>query len=229
MNFVAIKMLVGDRLKYIGLVAGLAFAALMITQQASLFSGYAGRMGIWLRETGPFDLWVMDPQVDFIDGGKPMQGGTLERVRGVPGVLWAAPMYKAPLRVRLPDGTTVEARLIGLDDATLAGGPPEIVGGAIDVLRRDRAVIVDEATLADGLRLETGLPGEGPRPLRVGDSIDVNDHEMVVAGTYRRSPEFFWDPMIFTTYSRALRIAPPERKQTTSWRARSRRRPARRR
>ena len=31
MNFVALKMLVGDRLKYIALVAGIAFAALLIT------------------------------------------------------------------------------------------------------------------------------------------------------------------------------------------------------
>ena len=39
MNFVALKMLVGDRLKYISLVAGIAFAALLVTQQASIFTG----------------------------------------------------------------------------------------------------------------------------------------------------------------------------------------------
>ena len=32
----AVKMLVGDRLKYLGLVLGLAFASLLITQQASI-------------------------------------------------------------------------------------------------------------------------------------------------------------------------------------------------
>jgi len=32
MNFVALKMLVGDRLKYLALIAGVSFAALLITQ-----------------------------------------------------------------------------------------------------------------------------------------------------------------------------------------------------
>ena len=41
MNLIALKMLTGDRLKYISLVAGIAFAALLVTQQASIFTGYS--------------------------------------------------------------------------------------------------------------------------------------------------------------------------------------------
>jgi hypothetical protein len=33
MNLVAIKMLVGDRAKYLGIIMGLTFASLLITQQ----------------------------------------------------------------------------------------------------------------------------------------------------------------------------------------------------
>ena len=50
MNFLAMKMLVGDRLKYLSLVAGLAFAALLVTQQASIFCGYALRTGSWIHD-----------------------------------------------------------------------------------------------------------------------------------------------------------------------------------
>ena len=46
MNFLAMKMLIGDRLKYLSLVAGLAFAALLVTQQASIFCGYAPAHGL---------------------------------------------------------------------------------------------------------------------------------------------------------------------------------------
>ena len=49
MNFVALKMLVGDRLKYLALIAGVSFAALLITQQASIFAGYTLRTGSWIR------------------------------------------------------------------------------------------------------------------------------------------------------------------------------------
>jgi putative ABC transport system permease protein len=212
MNFVALKMLVGDRLKYISLVAGLAFAALLVTQQASIFTGYALRTGAWIRDTGVADLWVMDEQVEFTEDNMPLLDTALNRVRGVPGVEWAVPMYKGHLKARLPDGTLTNVRVIGLDDATLVGGPPEMTQGELVALRQDRAVLINEAQAADGLLLMRGLPGEGPRPLRVGDTLSLNDHEAVVAGTYRATPEFFWEPVLYTTYTRALSMAPRERK-----------------
>src|SRR5438445_85915 len=39
MLWVALKMLTGDRAKYLGSVAGVTFAALLIAQQASIFCG----------------------------------------------------------------------------------------------------------------------------------------------------------------------------------------------
>ena len=211
MIFVALKMLVGDRLKYVALVAGVAFAALLVTQQASIFTGYTMRTGSWVRDLRWADLWVMDPQVRFADDMKPMSDTALQRVRGVDGVAAAVPMYKGYLKCRLPDGTLLQSRVIGLDDATLAGGPPEVTGGgSLDLLRQDRAVLVNGADLADKLRLTYA---EG-RPLAVGDRIALNDNEAVVAGTFKATPEFFWEPVIYTTYSRALAMAPRERKLT---------------
>jgi putative ABC transport system permease protein len=211
---IALKMLLGDRLKYIALVAGLAFAALLVTQQSSIFAGYTLRTGSWIRDTGAADLWVMDPQLVFTEDNKPMLERALYQVRGVDGVEWAVPMYKGWLNLRLPDGTRVTTRLIGLDDASLVGGPPEMVAGCLEDLRRDRAVIVHADQVGDGLLLKRGLDGEGPRPLRVGDTVGVRDHGLEVVGTFRSSPEFFWDPLVYTTYSRALQVAPPDRRMT---------------
>lgn len=210
MTWIALKMLVGDRLKYIALVAGVAFAALLITQQASIFTGYSMRTGSWVRDLQWADLWVMDPQVRFADDIKPMSDTALTRVRGIEGVETAVPLYKGYIKCRLPDGTLIQSRVVGLDDATLAGGPPEVVGQSLDVLRQDRAVLVNQADLADKLRLTL----HAQRGLNVGDRLSLNDHEAIVVGTYRATPEFFWEPVIYTTYSRALSMAPPERKQT---------------
>jgi len=207
MNFIALKMLVGDRLKYIALVAGIAFAALLITQQASIFTGYASQIGAWVRDTSYADLWVMDDQIQFDNDFKPMSDTALTRVRGIDGVKWAVPMFKSYLKCRLPDGTRVQVRVVGLDDATLVGAPPQIVHGTLEDLRRDRAVIINADQAADTLRL-----GHENRPLRVGDRIDINDHEAEVVGTFNSSREFFWDPVIYTTYSRALSWAPQERR-----------------
>jgi len=210
MNFVALKMLVGDRMKYVALVAGVAFAALLITQQAAIFVGYAMQTGAWVRDTAVADLWVMDDQVEFTDDFKPMADMELQRIRGVPGVAWAVPMYKNYLRSRLPDGTLTQTRVVGLDDATLTGGPPEMVEGRLEDLRQDRGVLVNVS------QVDTTLaPRRGGAPLKVGDRISVNDNEAVVVGTYRATKEFFWDPVLYTTYSRALSWAPRERKVLT--------------
>ena len=211
MNFVALKMLVGDRLKYVALVAGIAFAALLITQQASIFTGYSNQIGAWIRDTGQADIWVMDDQVTFADDYKPMLETSLQRVRSVPGVSWAVPMYKNYLRTRLPEGTLVQTRIIGLDDATLTGGPPTMVEGKLEDLRRDRAVIVNVADTGTSLALKR----DGNRPLKVGDRISINDNEAIVVGTYRATKEFFWDPAFYTTYTRALGWAPRERRLLT--------------
>jgi putative ABC transport system permease protein len=213
MNFVALKMLLGDRMKYLSLIAGLAFASLLVTQQASIFTGYALRCGSWLRDTDVADLWVFDEQAEFSDDFKLMLDTSLNRVRGIPGVRWAQPMYKNFVNVILPDGTSINTRMIGLDDTTLLGGPPEMVTGALGDLRRDRAVFINAADASDSLQMKRN-PG-GPRPLRPGDRISINDHEAIVAGTYKSTKEFFWEPVIYTTFSRAIFMGPKVRRSLT--------------
>jgi putative ABC transport system permease protein len=208
MNLIALKMLIGDKLKYISLVAGLAFAALLITQQASIFTGFTLQMGAWVRDTSVADLWVMDDQVNFVDDFKPISVERLQRVRGVDGVEWAVPMFKNYLQVQLPDGTRVACRIVGLDDASLVGGPPEMVEGRLEDLRRDRAVFINIAQAGTTLSQKR----MGGVPLKVGDRLAINDNEAIIAGTYRATREFFWDPVIYTTYSRALSWAPPQRR-----------------
>jgi putative ABC transport system permease protein len=210
MMFVAIKMLIGDRLKYLALVSGVAFAALLITQQSSIFTGFALRTGAWIHDVSVADLWVSDPQMEFSDDLKPMSETQLQRIRGTEGVAWAVPMTKNYLKVRLADGSVFQSRVIGLDDGTLVGGPPIMVTGRLEDLRQDKAVIVREEDLTSGL-----LPRRGGKPLKVGDRFDINDNEAVIVGTFRSTTEFFWEPVVYTLRTRALSWAPKERKQLT--------------
>ena len=213
MNYVAIRMLVGDRMKYISLVAGLAFAALLVTQQAAIFTGYISRMGSWLKDTNVADLWVFDEQMEFSDDIRFMQDTTVNRIRGIPGVKWAQPMFKGYTNVVLPDGTSRNCRIIGLDDMTLIGGPPEMVQGRLSDLRRDRAVIMDVEDANEGLQLRRHP--DGPKPMKVFDHLSINDHDAVVVGSYRRTKEFFWEPVIYTTFSRARFMLPSIRRTLT--------------
>src|SRR5258708_38706675 len=101
MSWIALKMLVGDRAKFLGIVLGLTFAALLITQQGSIFCGLMLRTCGQITDITGADLWVMDPNVRYIDDVKPMIENNLYRVRGVDGVRWAVPLYKGNGRAKI--------------------------------------------------------------------------------------------------------------------------------
>ena len=207
MNSIALKMLMGDKLKYFGLIAGIAFATMLILQQSSILVGFARQTGAFIRDTAQADLWIMDPQVRFSQDQVPVRSTTMQLARGVPGVDWALPLYQGFLRGKMPDGTRFTMILVGVDDATLVGAPPIIVDGTLADLRRDKAVFIQADKPEKKLMMKRG----GNRPLALGDRLAANDQEAVVTGTYRGRESFFWEPVIYTTYSRALQYAPPER------------------
>src|ERR1700743_85258 len=102
MYSVALKMLVGDRAKYLGIIMGLTFASLLITQQAGIFYGLMARTYGAIEDLGLPDVWVMDPKVQFVDDVKPLQDTVVTRIRGIEGVQWAVPLYKGLIKARLP-------------------------------------------------------------------------------------------------------------------------------
>jgi putative ABC transport system permease protein len=210
MGFVALKMLIGDRAKYIGMVVGLTFASLLMTQQAAIFIGIMIRTYSFLSDFSLPDIWVVDPQVQYIEDIKPLRDTEVLRVRGVEGVEWAVPVYKGMMRARLGNGTFQTCVMIGLDDATLIGGPPVMIAGQLSDLRQSDAVIVDDVGASGKL---ARLSPTGQRvPLRVGDILELNDHRAFVVGICHVTRTFQSNPVIYTTYSRATIFAPQERK-----------------
>jgi len=105
MSWIALKMLTGNRGKYLGIILGIAFASLLIAQQASIFCGLMLQTSGQIRDIQGADIWVMDPNVQFSDDVKPLSENDLYRVRGVSGVSWAVRLYKGLTRSRLEDGT----------------------------------------------------------------------------------------------------------------------------
>jgi putative ABC transport system permease protein len=212
MNHIALKMLMGDRGKYLGIVMGLTFASLIMTQQPAIFIGLMTRSFSFVSDLGYPDIWVMDAKVQYVDDIKPLQDTELYRVRGVAGVEWAMPVFKGLLKARLEDGTFQTCIVIGLDDTTLIGGPPEMLAGKLQDLRRSDAVIVDLDGATGKLAKPPKVPGGKPTPLKVGDTLELNDKRAIVVGIAKVTKTFQSQPVIYTTYSRAISFAPRERK-----------------
>lgn len=172
MFWIALKMLTGDKAKFLGIVMGLTFASLLIYQQGSIFWGLMLRTAGQISDITGADLWVMDANVRYVDDVKPMIENNLYRVRGVEGVKWAVPLYKgngrakinstqlAPGNPQAPVGYRLkvieQVILLGLDDASMVGAPsPEkMLAGSLADLRKPDAVVVDDN------RLPKLYPGE---------------------------------------------------------------------
>lgn len=212
MNYIAIKMLMGDTGKYIGIVMGLTFASLIMTQQPAIFMGLMSRSYSFITDVGLPDIWVMDEKVQFIDDIKSLQDTELYRVRGVSGVKWAMPMYKGMQKARMADGTFQNCTVIGLDDTTLIGVPAVLVEGKLEDLRRSDSVIVDFDGANEKLAKPPLVAGGKKIPLKIGDSLELNDRRAIVVGIAKATRTFQSQPAIYTTYSRAKTYAPRERK-----------------
>ncbi|MDR4498779.1 MAG: ABC transporter permease [Candidatus Scalindua sp.] len=200
----------GNRAKYLGIIFGLAFASLLITQQSSIFVGLMTRTFSFLTDTSLPDIWVVDKKVQYVDDLKPLKEMESLRVRSVEGVAWAVPLYKGLLKARLPNGNFQTCNVIGLDDETLIGGPPRMVEGKLADLRQSDAVIVDSVSVKGKL---ARVQPDGKRvPLKIGDTMELNDHRAVVAGICQIQRPFQSQPVVYTTFSRATMFAPRERK-----------------
>jgi len=209
MRRIALHMLMGDTGKYLGIVAGVMFASLLIVEQTSMLFGilrqtYSGVTAVQA------DIWVMDPKVKSIDDSKPMADGELGRVRSVEGIAWAMPLYKGSTSAKLENGDTQMISLVGIDGTTFIGGPTQMVEGKLSDLRTSDAVIVDAMSAHDKL---AHVAADGTRvPLKLGDILEINDHRVRVIGFCQVARGFQSQSVIYTTYNRALEIAPTQRK-----------------
>lgn len=192
----ALRMLTRDTGKYLALVVGLTFATVLITQQASIFLGLLKRATGILQNVGQPDLWVMDPRVQTVLEIRNMSERDFDRVRTVPGVAWAEPLFSARAVVELTDGSYKTAQLIGIDRSTLIGQPPEMLAGRLEDLRAPDAILIDE-----GSRKRLAWP-------EIGDVLRLNDRRAVVVGFCRAKLGFDSNAMIYTTFDNARRFTP---------------------
>jgi len=203
MNYVALKMLFGDRAKYLMLLAGLTFSTMLIVQQGSIFWGLMtwSQSGI-TNVNAP--VWVTDSNINQVEEIKPLADTTVNVVRSVPGVEWAVPLYKGVQRARLRNGNYEQIALVGIEASTLIGRPYTVLEGKIEDLRSPEAVAIDQLGVE---RLG------GPENIHLGTTFEINDHRVKIVAIVKTQKSFQNFPFVYTTYERALSVTPEERRK----------------
>jgi putative ABC transport system permease protein len=238
-------MLVGERTKFLGIVFGMTFAALLMSQQMAIFCGIMMLTTNQIRNIEGIDIWVMDRDVSSIDDVKPLAETALHRVWSVPGVRWAVPFYKGvpPLRLTVspgvakwqrrhptptPPSTSTSSKskatilqpvmLFGLDNPRLFRSlqPESVVAGSLDRLHQSDAIFLDKYSC------DLLWPDEREDVKKtqdygrfVGRTCELFDHRAEVVGVCRTVPNFVTLPVVYTTFMRAKQFMPGGPKATS--------------
>ena len=202
MLWIAIRMLTGDPQKFYGLLFGIGFSTLLITQQLTIFVNLVERGASGVYNAPEAQVWVMDPVSRTTDVNYAMPSTALDQVRSVPGVEWAVPHIRSAASVRTRKGDLEQVAIIGVDDATLIGLPKNLYVGTKDVLSQPDAVIIDDGGAIN-------MFGADVDP--VGERLELNDQRAVIRGIADTIPAFTSTAVLYTKYSRALNYVPGTR------------------
>ncbi len=202
MLWIAIRMLTGDSQKFYGLLFGIAFSTLLITQQLTIFVNLIERGASGVYNAPEAEIWVMDPVSRTTDVSYAMPSTALDEVRSVPGVEWAVPHLRANASVRTSTGDLEGVTIIGVDDATLIGLPKRFEQSNKAILSRPDTVIIDDVGV-------TNLFDNGADPL--GQRLELNDQRAIIRGVADSIPSFTSQVVLYTKYSQALNYVPGTR------------------
>ena len=195
-------MLVGDRSKFFGVIIGLAFAALLMTQQSAIFFGVMALTYGHATDTPQAEIWISDPGMMDFSISDVLNERELDNVRAIQGVSWAAPLLRRLVFSRDSQNAISPIMVLGIDDATCIGGPlPEamVTGSAGDILRPN-AVILDDYGSSRKLRT-SDIDGKS-RPVMIGDQVALNGHNFEVVGFCRSTLAIIPYPTAYMLRSR---------------------------
>ena len=208
MTGLALRMLFGERAKYLLLLSGIAAATIMMVQGVSLGFGILSYSYATIDNIRS-PIWVVDPMAQQVNDFQPLRETDVNRVRSVDGVAWAVPLFIGSAQARLLDrGVAKAVTLVGLDSTTLLGAPSRILKGALADLREPDSVIIDE-------RASVLLSPDPTRPLGIGNTFEMNDRTARIVGICFAKPSFGGGAYVFTTYDRAVQYVASQRKMVT--------------
>ena len=196
---IAYKLLVNDRTKFAALLVGITFAVFLMIEMTSLFAGILNRSSSTVINIGA-TVWVMDPAVQTVANTIPMPDNVLDKVRSLPGVKYAVPLYSGGALLKLRDGTYQSVNVVGLDDTSLFGRPQLIQGDIESIFAENSFIAIKDAEF---YKLKNPS---------IGTEFELNEHRGVITGIATVSASaLFGVPTLYTTYSRALQYIPNSR------------------
>jgi putative ABC transport system permease protein len=166
---VGLRMMVHDKLKMLGTLAGVFFAVLLSNQQAGTFLGLLHKNTMFIDNAGA-DVWIAPPNTQSLQPLKTIPEVLSRQASGVAGVSWSAPMLFGGGSVSLPGGGTEAITVVGTRLPAMKGGPWNMIAGSPRALEQPDTMIFE-----DGVRDTLG-------GLNLGSVREVSGRNVQVGG-----------------------------------------------
>jgi putative ABC transport system permease protein len=125
---IGLRMMVHDKIKFIGTLIGVVFAVVLVNQQGGTGLGILDRNVMYVDHAGA-DVWVMPAGTRTLQPGKLIEDTAVTQARAMPEVAWAEPILYGATTLSLPSGATEQVTLVGSRAPDWHGGPFNVVAG----------------------------------------------------------------------------------------------------
>jgi putative ABC transport system permease protein len=192
-----LKMMLHDKLKFVGTVSGVVIAVVLSVQQVGVLLGLLAKNTMFV-DHAQADIWIAPPGTELLNPGQPLPESVATRARVTPGVESVGHLAMGMGSVLKPGGGTEAVTIVGTELETGMGGPWNVVAGDVEALS-----LPDTVFFEDSRRDELG-------GLNLGSVREVNGSRVRVGGfTWGLNP--FGPPYAFAELDlgrRLLRLGP---------------------
>jgi putative ABC transport system permease protein len=193
MLWLAFRTILQKKGRFLITLMGITFSSLLTLTQVALFLGMMGNATAVIRNTDA-DIWIASKNTQSFDFGNPFPEQRINRVSGVPEVLWAKKLILTWGFLKLANGAQEQIQIVGFDPVTGVGGPWSMAAGYPADVNGGHYMIADTTSEQRLGRLD------------VGSIWELNETRFKLVGLSQGIKSFTTAPMVFMSYDHAQRL-----------------------
>lgn len=187
MFYVAVRILLYDKVKSFLTLLGVVFSVALIFAQIGIFLGLMETSSV-IIDHAPGDIWITSKNNKNFDFSQPFPEYIYHQVSSEQGIQWAEKLIVSWGLIKQKEGGTEQVEIVGFNPDTLIGGPWKMKAGSAAALKNGKYVIVDESA-----RRRLG-------DIQVGEYRDILYRRLQIVGISSGVKSFTTAPIVFTSY-----------------------------
>ncbi|MEK7307766.1 MAG: FtsX-like permease family protein [Nitrospirota bacterium] len=193
MFFVALKIILYDKVRSVITLIGVVFAVALIFAQIGIYLGLMETSSVIIDHT-PGDIWITSKNSRNFDFSQPFPEYKINSVLAVEGIESAEKLIVAWGIIKQKEGGTEQVEIVGYNPDTGIGGPWKMKEGHYRNVKNGNYAIIDESSIR---RLGK---------ISIGEYREVLNKRLQIVGMSEEVKSFTTAPIIFTSYKAAQNL-----------------------